>query len=488
MRSAGILLPVTSLPSDYGIGCFSKEAYEFADFSEAAGQSFWQILPTGPTGFGDSPYQALSVRAGNPYMIDLNKLVAEGLLSEKECGDPCDGPIDYGRLYKERFKPLRLAFLRAKPGKDFEKFAEENAYWLDDYAFYSALKDFSCGTERERRKIMQSEEKSERYRETLSEDIEFHKFLQYEFFSQYRSLKKYVNSKGIKIIGDMPIYICSDSAEFSKNPELFQVDENSEPSAVAGCPPDEFSPDGQLWGNPLYAWDAHERDGFKWWIERIRYAFELYDVVRIDHFRGFDEYYSVPASSASAKYGEWKKAPGKKLFEEAEKVLGRRKFIAEDLGFVTSSAKELLRKCGFPGMKILQFAFDSCRNDGSNEHLPHNYEKNSVAYTGTHDNDTITSWFSGLPESSKLRIRTYLCDLYTPDEKINLPLIGAIMRSSAELCVIPLQDYIGLGGEARINTPSTLGNNWRWRLKKSDLTPELAKKILGITKMSGRCK
>ena len=486
-RAAGILLPVTSLPSDYGIGCFSEQAYEFADILAESGQGYWQILPIGPTGFGDSPYQSFSSYAGNPYLIDLGEFIKDGILSESECKIPEERYIDYEYLYKTRFKLLYKAYEKSEKGKEFEEFKKQNQKWLDDYALFTAIKEQYGGAEwiswdndiKKRSGIGQ-------YARKLWEKVEFYKFVQYKFYSQWNSLKKYVNSKGIKIIGDIPIYVSYDSADVWANPELFCLDSKLLPTAVAGCPPDGFSPEGQLWGNPLYNWEVHRKDGFSWWIERIRHSFELFDVLRIDHFRGFDKYYSIPFGSDNAKKGKWIKAPGRELFETVENSLGKPEFIAEDLGFVTDSVKELLNICGFPGMRVLQFAFDERDTGSTNDYLPHNYIKNCVAYTGTHDNETTAGWFCTLPDKAKKTVRKYLCDFYTPDEKMNLPLIGSVMRSSADLCIIPLQDYMGLGSEARINTPSTLGNNWRWKLKKGETDAGLINLISDITAASGR--
>lgn len=486
-RTAGILLPVTSLASDYGIGCFSKEAYSFVDLLEETGQSYWQILPIGPTGYGDSPYQSFSSYAGNPYFIDLDEFVRDGILSEKECDKAKEGYIDYKRLYETRFKILRLAYGRSKGDSGFKNFAEENKAWLDDYALFMAVKDSYGGAEWiEWDNDIKKRINTSLYCDRLSDDILFYKFIQYKFYLQWKKLKKYANSKNVKIIGDMPIYVSYDSVDVWANPKLFELNSNLLPTAVAGCPPDGFSPEGQLWGNPLYAWQRHKKDGFSWWIERIRHSFSLFDVLRIDHFRGFDEYYSIPYGEKTAKDGSWKKAPGRELFSAAEERLGRLSYIAEDLGFVTDSVKELLNDCGFPGMRVLQFAFDKRDTGSAGDYLPHNYPKNCVCYTGTHDNETVTAWFCGLDKDTKLLIRRYLCDFYTPDEKMNLPLIGSVMRSNAEMCIIPLQDYMGLGAKARINTPSTLGQNWRWRMQKGEPGKNIVKLISDITAASGR--
>lgn len=482
-RAAGILLPIASLSSDYGIGCFSKEAYEFADFLAETGQEYWQILPLNPTGFGNSPYQSFSGYAGNPYFIDLKAFLKDDSLIKPTHGNY----TDYEYLYKTRFKILKKIYAEYKPDEEYKKFIKENSTWLEDYAVFSAAKEYFGGAEW----IYWDDDIKFRtdlnkYKKLLHDDIEFFKFLQYIFYSQWKKLKAYVNSKGIKIIGDMPIYVSFDSSDVWSAPQYFELDENLFPKSVAGCPPDGFSHEGQLWGNPLYNWEEHKKDGYNWWIKRTEHAFSMFDILRIDHFRGFDEYYSVPYGAKNAKNGTWKTAPGHELFSALQKTLGKRKFIAEDLGFITDSVKKLLTDCGFPGMRVLQFAFDKRDTGNTNDYLPHNYIKNCVAYTGTHDNNTISAWFAELTKKEKENVRKYLCDYYTPDEKINLPLIGLAMRSCAELCIIPLQDYMGLGGEARINTPSTVGNNWEWRLKKGEPNKHTAKIIRDMTMYSGR--
>ncbi len=492
MRKSGILLSVTSLPSDYGIGCFSKSAYDFVDWLKEAGQSYWQILPLNPTGFGDSPYQSFSTFAGNPYMISLKELVKEGLLTKNECEREHlteKKYIDYKKQYESRFKLLRKAYKKSIPNKDFFDFESENDFWLNDYSLFMALKY------KNRQEVWNKWNEELRIREKdalekvkgeLKEEIAFWKFVQYKFFSQWQRLKEYANKKGISIIGDIPIYVSFDSADVWANPNLYELDEKLNPKFVAGCPPDGFSKTGQLWGNPLYNWEIHKKTKYKWWIERLKYAFKMYDVVRIDHFRGFDEYYSIKYKSITAEKGEWRKGPGLELFKAVEKELGKKAFIAEDLGFITNSVKELLGKCGFPGMKILEFAFDLRDTGASNDYLPHNYKENCVAYTGTHDNQTLYSWYKTISHKERKAVREYLCDFHTPQKELNIPLISLLMRSSASLCVIPLQDWLGLSDKARINIPSTTGNNWRWRADKKAFSKELNEKIKRITKLYGR--
>ena len=489
MRKAGVLLGIASIPSKYGIGCFSKEAYEFIDFLKRSGQSVWQVLPLGPTGYGDSPYQSFSSYAGNPYFISLEELVGEEVCKSFDFGDEGDY-IDYGKLFENRFKALKIAYNnRSTNDAEYDKFKRENCFWLDDYALFMAIKTEMGNTawyQWEDKLKHRDSDAIEEKRCVLADEIEFWKYIQFEFYTQWLRLKRYANSHGISIIGDIPIYTAYDSVDVWAAPHLFQLDENLCPTNVAGCPPDGFSKEGQLWGNPLYRWERHKEDGFKWWIKRLENCFKLYDAVRIDHFRGFDEYYSIPYGSKNAVKGEWLKAPGRELFREVYNVLGERDIIAEDLGFITNSVKELLSECGFPGMKVFEFAFDERDENGSDGYLPHNYPDNSVAYTATHDNEPVTSWFQAITEKERMMVRRYLCDYYTPDEKIALPIISRIMQSNAKTCVIPIQDYMCMGSEARINTPSTACGNWRWRLTSDALNDELSQRITALTKTYGR--
>lgn len=494
-RESGILLSVASLPSRYGIGCFSKEAYEFVDQLKAAGQSYWQILPLGPTSYGDSPYQSFSTFAGNPYYISLENLIDEGLLTREECeaadlGDDA-GLVDYEKLYENRFPLLRKAYERSGAGNDreFLRFKAENAWWLDDYALYMAVKarfDQAAWTQWAKDIRLRWQNALDYYRRELYFDIEFHQYLQYLFMSQWNRLKAYANSRGIRIVGDIPIYVALDSADAWASPELFQLDENNAPQAVAGCPPDGFSATGQLWGNPLYRWDYHRQTGYGWWIKRLSYCYRLYDVVRIDHFRGFDQYFSIPAGAENAVGGHWEQGPGIELFRRVKEALGDKEIIAEDLGYVTDSVRRLVAETGYPGMKVLEFAFDSRDSGCASDYLPHNYPENCVAYTGTHDNETIAGWFDSIkPEEQKLA-RDYLCDHYTPVEELHLPFISLVMRSQARMCIIPLQDYLGLGNDCRINTPSTVGENWRWRLVPGQMSEAVIEEIGAVTKRYGR--
>lgn len=495
MRASGILLPIASLPGRYGIGCFSKEARKFVDFLEKAKQKYWQILPVGPTSYGDSPYQSFSTFAGNPYFISLESLIEQGLLTRRECDaadfGKSDVSVDYHKLYLERFKLLRKAYERSNISQreDFHSFCDENAFWLKDYAIYMAVKtlfdgkSFDKWPEDIRRRAGYS---MDYYQRELYFEIEFYEYIQYEFYKQWFELKEYANSKGIQIIGDIPIYVAYDSADAWAHPELFQFDENGLPTAVAGCPPDGFSADGQLWGNPLYRWDYHRNTGFDWWVQRIEKCFALYDMVRIDHFRGFDEYYSIPYKAATAEFGQWEQGPGIDLFRTLRHRLGDRPIIAEDLGYMTATVKQLVKDSGFPGMKVLEFAFDSRDSSDASDYLPHNYIQNCVVYTGTHDNETVLGWLGSIEKEEKQNVREYLNRPDASNRELALELIRLAVSSVAELCVIPMQDYLGLDNRARINQPSTLGKNWKWRLKRGMLTKEVAEKIYRMTALYGR--
>ena len=494
-RTAGILMPISSLPGKYGIGCFNLKAYEFVDFLRDAGQKYWQILPIHPTSYGDSPYQSFSTFAGNPYFIDLEALIAEGVLSQAECDSVFFGneedDINYAALYDGRKIQLTMAYERSRISEnpEYQKFVADNRWWLDDYALFMALKDFfdgKCWYEWPEDIRLRYGYALDHYRRELYFDIEYQMYLQFKFFQQYGWLKNYANSQGVKIIGDIPIYVAMDSADTWANPQLFQLDERNMPTAVAGCPPDGFSATGQLWGNPLYRWDYHRETGFDWWLTRLWYVYQLYDVTRIDHFRGFDEYYSIPYGHKTAEFGHWEKGPGIELFRRAEETLGWHEVIAEDIGFVTDSVRQLVRDSGFPGMKVLQYAFDSRDTGSARDYLPHNYTENAVVYTGTHDNDTTIGWFEAISDDDWNLAREYLCDFYTPDEEMDQPFVALAKQSIARMCIIPMQDYLGLGAEARMNTPSTIGCNWRWRMTDDQFTNELCRDILARTRRYGR--
>ena len=492
MRRNGMLLPIASLPSPYGIGGFSKEAYEFIDLLEETGQKLWQILPLGPTSYGDSPYQSFSTFAGNPYFIDLDTLVEKGWLTKEACeasdyGDN-ESYIDYGRIYNSRFVLLKQAFLNSDVLSDekFAEFCKANQHWLPDYALYMALKNQNDGKswiEWEEEIRLRKPEAVEYYKKELEEECNFYEFLQYEFHEQWTKVKEYAHEKGIQIVGDVPIYVAFDSADTWANPELFQLDEKNLPLGVAGCPPDAFSATGQLWGNPLYNWAYHKTTGYDWWLKRIAYCFDLYDIVRIDHFRGFDEYYSIPYGDETAVNGHWEKGPGMDLFDTVKEKLGELDIIAEDLGFLTESVFQLLKDSGYPGMKVLQFAFDPSEDS---DYLTYKYQRNCVVYTGTHDNDTTAGWFEKLSDEDREVALRYMNSFYTPKEEQHWDLIALAMRSTADTCIIPVQDFLGLGSEARINMPSTLGDNWKWRMTKGAFSEELKEKIRRMTKLYGR--
>ena len=497
-RASGILMPVSSLPGPYGIGCFSQQARAFVDWLVQAGQTFWQILPLGPTSYGDSPYQSFSTFAGNPYFVDLQTLVQEGLLDAEACreadfgSDP--GAVDYGRLYQSRLPLLRQAFRRwqalggpSEPG--YRAFLTRNAPWLEDYALFMALKARQGGAAWDgwpQPLRMRQPEALAAARAELAGEMDFHRFVQYQFEAQWQALKAYANGKGVRIIGDIPIYVAFDSADTWAHPELFQLDGDRRPTGVAGVPPDGFSATGQLWGNPLYDWQAHRAAGYRWWIDRMAASYQRYDVVRIDHFRGFDEYYRVPAGAPDASGGAWQKGPGKELFDALQAALGRRPVIAEDLGYLTDSVRQLVADCGFPGMKVLEFAFDSRDSSSARDYLPHNYPANCVVYTGTHDNETVAGWYRSILPEERAAVCRYLHRDAGAVEPLHWDFVCTAMASVGQWCIIPLQDYLGLDNRARINHPSTLGENWRWRVDGAALTPELAGRIRAVTETYGR--
>ena len=494
MRRNGVLMPVASLPGKYGIGCFSKEAYKFIDRLKAAGQTYWQILPLGPTGYGDSPYQSFSTFAGNPYFVDLDTLVSDGLLTAAECGKYDWGKdphrIDYEKIYQSRFKILRKAFERFDPSseKGYKRFISANKFWLDDYALYMAVKNAFGGVsfaEWDDDIRLREKDALKRYREKYNVEIDFYRFIQYEFDKQWRALKSYANKNGVEIIGDIPIYVAFDSADTWAEPKLFQLDDNVMPIAVAGTPPDAFSKTGQLWGNPLYEWKYHKETGYAWWIKRISHCLKLYDVVRIDHFRGFDEYYSIPYGDKTAVGGKWRKGPGYALFRAVKKELGDVNVIAEDLGFLTPSVLKLVKDTGFPGMKVLEFAFNS-REDS--DYLPHNYVKNCIVYTSAHDNDTILGWYDSISKADRKYANDYLNNAGHTGEELAWDFIRLAMASVADTCIISMHDFLALGSEARINVPSTLGGNWVWRMDKDAFTPALIRKIRFMTLLYSRCE
>ncbi len=490
MRTCGVLMPISSLPSPYGIGTMGKAARKFVDFLEKSGQKYWQILPICPTSYGDSPYQSFSSFAGNPYFIDLEYLCREKLLKKKECESfdwgGSEKYVDYGTMYVSRYALLKKAFDRFMENtpEDFAGFCEKEQEWLEDYVLFMALKDANGGiawSEWEEDLKLRKKAALEKAKEKYAKDMEFYRMLQYLFFKQWKELKAYANQKGIDIIGDVPIYVSGDSADVWANPKQFYLDKELNPIEVAGCPPDAFSADGQLWGNPLFRWDVMKKDGYAWWTKRIAAMAKLYDIVRIDHFRGFDSYYAIPAKDDTAKNGKWKKGPGIDLFRTMEEKLGRLPIIVEDLGFLTPSVHKLLKDSGFPGMKVIQFAFDS-REDS--DYLPHNYPKHCVVYTGTHDNDTVMGWMKTAPKASVKYAKEYLN--LTKEEGYNWGMMRGAWASVADLAIVPFQDLLGLGSEARINTPSTLGDNWKWRATEEQINGQLARRLYKYMVMYAR--
>ncbi len=485
MRKAGILMHITSLPSDYGIGTIGEAAYKFVDFLKQSGQSYWQILPISPTDADNSPYSSPSAFAGNPLLIDLDILKADGLLTNGDLNGVFFGEneekVDYDAVKEYKDEILKKAFSRFSITEEYNSFISENSYWLDSYALYTAVKEHFCGKpwyewedgikNREAAAIKE-------YSDKLWEEISFVKFQQYIFYSQWKRLKGYANENGIEIIGDIPIYVSLDSSDVWTERRLFQLDKDGTPQRVAGCPPDAFSEEGQLWGNPLYNWRVMKQDGYTWWTGRIAACMRLYDVIRIDHFRGFEAYYAIPFGDEDAKGGYWEKGPGIALFSAIKRKLPDAQIIAEDLGYITDDVRTLLAKCGFPGMKVLQFAFDPY-ND--NPYLPYNYPENCVAYTGTHDNDTLIGWYQ--KENNKEFIRDYLN--VATDEFVPVAMVRAILASRAKIAIIPLQDYLGYG--ERMNTPSTANNeNWSWRIRKDSLHDGVIYHINHLTKLYKR--
>jgi len=492
MRKSGILMHISSLPNSYGIGKMGKEAYEFVDFLVKAKQSCWQILPVSPTSYGDSPYQSFSVHAGNPYFIDPETLEKDGLLKadeykDKNWGDSSDS-VDYGAIYENIFDVLKCAHkrFRKKPSKSYAKFVVENKNWIYDYGLFMALKfshDGKAWYEWEDGLKMRKPKAVKQAAKKYASEIDFWCFVQFEYFSQWKKLKKYANEHGISIIGDIPIYCAYDSVEVWSQPEYFYLDKDKKPIEVAGCPPDVFSADGQLWGNPLYRWDYMAKEKYRWWTDRISSAFKIYDTVRIDHFRGFESYYCIPFGAKNARKGQWRKGPDMKFFKEINKQLGELDIIAEDLGFLTKKVVRMLNEAGYPGMKILEFAFDS---DPDNVYLPHNYKTSaSVCYTGTHDNETVAGWINSADEKTIAYCKDYLG--VTEDSDMIWGMIRLCWSSIADTAIAQMQDFLELDSSARMNTPSTVGNNWKWRLvNMAVLDDNLAEKIARLTEIYGR--
>ena len=499
-RESGILYPVSSLPSRFGIGAFSKEAYEFVDFLKEAGQSYWQVLPLCQTGFGDSPYQSVSSFAGNPYFIDLEKLIEEGLLTWDEVNrfdfgsDP--EKVDYGAMYNYRYTVLRIAFdrfrtLESSPSHsayhaEYQEYLEREHYWLFDYALYMALKKKYEGkswTDWEKGERLRDQKALEAAAQELSDDIDFYRFLQFEFDRQWKKLHAYAKEQGIKIIGDIPFYVAMDSAATWAHSDIFKFDKDLVPTVVAGCPPDAFSPTGQLWGNPVYDWKKMKKGGYDWWIQRFARNFEFYDVVRLDHFNGFAEYYEVPYGDKTAEHGTVVKGPGIDFFRTVKKELGEVAIIAEDLGNITPATEKLLEGTGYPGMKVLQFAFDPSE---SSYYLSYNHVKNAVVYTGTHDNTTTRAWIEQCSDHDRDFARRFIHSENTDYGAFTWDFIREAFRSVCDLCIIPIQDYLVKGEEARLNTPGTAQGNWQWRVLPDFLSKELAHSIYDLTKTYGR--
>lgn len=490
-RSSGVLLHPTSIPGGHGIGSFGSEAYAFVDFLAASRQKLWQILPLGPTGYGDSPYQCLSAFAGNPLLIDLNRLQEQGLLKERDFeGAPAfgDGHVDYAAVMAFKLPMLKRAYRRFSraPEKDrteFREFCRAKASWLNDFALFMALKErfhlkpwFKWRMDLRMRETTSLRSAAER----MYRAIDYHKFVQYLFFRQWLELKQYANNRGIRIVGDMPLYVALDSADAWAHPDHFQFDERRRPTHVAGVPPDYFSSTGQFWGNPLYNWEHLKHTGFHWWVDRIKANLDLADILRIDHFLGLHNYWSVPARKRTARDGKWVSAPGEKLLTVLKGRLGELPFIAEDLGVITDDVVALREKFSLPGMKILQFGVGG---GAANPYLPHNYAKRFVAYTGTHDNDNIAGWFKTLGMKER---RFICCYAGGPPRRVSWSCVRAVWASVACMAVAPVQDLLGLGSEARMNVPGTPSGNWRWRLPASRLTGSLSRRLRRMTENYGR--
>ncbi len=482
MRKSGVLMHLSSLPGPGGIGTMGRPARAFVDFLAQAGQAYWQLLPTGPTGYGNSPYQSLSAFAGNPCFIDPERLVEQGWLEAWDRQDENTGVVDYAALWSAVQTMLERAAARflAGPPDDFGPFCARQGWWLEDYARFMVIKQAHGGAPWFDWPAPLRARQPDAVAAFCAKHVQqmaFWRAVQYLFFDQWRELKEYANGAGVRLIGDVPIYVALDSVEVWAHPELFQLDEEGLPREVAGCPPDGFSPEGQLWGNPLYDWEKMERDGYRWWVERIDYLCGMYDMLRIDHFRGFESYYAISRGERTAKNGRWRPGPGMKLFH----AVGRRPIIAEDLGFVTPAVRELLRESGFPGMKVLQFAFDP--REGGSEYLPHNYPARCVAYTGTHDNDTILGWLAHAQAEDVAYAEEYL---RLGRKEPHWDMMCALWSSPADLTVVTAQDILGLDSTARMNTPGTLGNNWCWRALRNSFTPELAHRLGRKMELYGR--
>ena len=488
-RQSGVLMHISSLPGKYGIGSFGQSAYDFVDFLVRTKQRYWQILPLGTTSYGDSPYQSFSAFAGNTYFIDFDILIEEGLLNESDVkgADFGDDPrkVDYAKIFDARRPIMEKAvarFLKADDLSDYESFVEQNAAWLEVVAEYMAIKehfDNLAWTEWPDEAIRRREAASlASYREKLADKLTYHRVTQYLFFKQWLRLKAYANEHHIEIVGDMPIYVAADSADVWAQPHFFKTDAVGKPTCVAGCPPDEFSETGQLWGNPIYDWEAMDKDGYAWWIERLRESFKIYDIVRIDHFRGFESYWEVPAGSETSASGKWVKGPDYKLFAAVKEALGDLNIIAEDLGFMTDEVIELRERTGFPGMKILQFAFNP---DDESIDSPHLAPNNSVMYTGTHDNNTVLGWYKDEIDDAT---RQYMAQYTNRKEYETVPhaMLRTIFASVSFMAIATMQDLLELDSAARMNYPSTIGGNWTWRMTAEELNPIVEGELYSLTK------
>lgn len=490
MRHSGILLHLTSLPSPGGIGTLGRAAYDFVDFLSASGMDIWQVLPISPTGFGDSPYQSVSAYAGNPLLIDLDQMQADGLMEKGEAmpAPARENGVDYATVVAAKTALLKKAFLYARPKVESEllRFREEN-FWAADYALFSAVKEYfgliSWMEWPDEKLRMRDEETLRRYEALLQNEIDYYIFIQWVFFKQWFALKKYANKKGVSIFGDMPIYTAEDSADVWTNPKVFQLDERHRPTRVAGVPPDYFSVDGQRWGNPLYDWAYLKSTGYEWWLKRLKVMGDIYDIVRVDHFIGFANYYAIDASEPTARRGVWEPGGGRDFFRAVKDRLPHLNVVAEDLGVVNQTVLDLMAFCGYPGMKILTFAFSG---DPGNPNLPQNYPENCVVYTGTHDNSTVSGWIRGMPDHEK----DFACKVLSCGrEELGRAMARAAVLSRADTCILPMQDILGLDDSARMNIPSTIGGiNWQWRMLPGDASEELAGRLLTLNILAGRTR
>lgn len=494
-RASGVLLPITALPSPYGVGTFGQAAYDMVDFLVETKQTYWQLLPLTTTSYGDSPYQSFSAVAGNTHLIDLDLLAEAGWLDKAsyincQFGDRPDR-VDYERIYSVRRPILEEAvrgFLADNSRADaFAQFVSANASWLDDFALFMALKEHFNNLPLQkwpdRSAILREKKSLDTYRQNLAGAISYHRVTQFFFFSQWEALHAYAKAKKIAIIGDMPIYVSADSVEVWCQPELFKLGEDREPACLAGCPPDAFSEDGQLWGNPIYDWPYHQKTNYAWWVERIRQQFALYDVLRIDHFRGFSDYWEIPAAAETAAEGAWQPGPGLALFEAIKSQLGDLPIIAEDLGEIDEKTRELLTACGFPGMTVLAFAFDTPNGDST--YLPHNCKLNSVAYVGTHDNDVARGWFDQLSSEQQAYVCTYTSSRWA--EPISQVMLRTLFAMTSRTAIATMQDVLDLPADTRLNTPSTVGDNWQWRLLAEQVTEDKKAYLTHITTLYHRC-